>query len=147
VVILGDLDGFKAVNDRHGHAAGDAVLAAVGERLTDWSGTRGTAGRLGGDEFVCVLHDDQDLPQRLARLARAVREPVVHQGVTLRVGISLGTARPADLPERTLSAALKAADTAMYTVKGRGRRGRRHPALAAVRRWTAPLRDRFRLAA
>lgn len=93
-----------------------------------------------------MLHDDQDLHERLARLARAVREPVVHQGMRLQVGISIGTARAADLPERTLSAALKAADTAMYAVKGRGRRGRWHPALAAVRRFTAPLRDRLHLA-
>ncbi|MFE7442376.1 GGDEF domain-containing protein [Streptomyces chartreusis] len=146
VIVLGDLNGFKPVNDDHGHDAGDAVLAAVGQRLADWCGKNDVAGRLGGDEFVAVLHDGQDLNQRLAELAHLVREPVEHQGVTLRVGISLGSARPADLETPTLSAALKAADTAMYQVKGRGRRGRRQfaPALAGVGRRIA---GRLRLAA
>lgn len=146
VIVLGDLNGFKPVNDDHGHDAGDTVLAAVGQRLADWCGKHGVAGRLGGDEFVAVLQDDQDLNQRLADLAHLVREPVDHQGVTLRVGISLGSARPADLETPTLAAALKAADTAMYQVKGRGRRGRRllTPVLAGVGR---RLAERFRLAA
>ncbi|MFF3256491.1 GGDEF domain-containing protein [Actinacidiphila glaucinigra] len=126
VVIIGDLNGFKSVNDRHGHDAGDAVLTAIGQRIADWCGTHDVAGRLGGDEFVAVLPDSgTDLDQRLTELARRVREPVTHQGRTLRVGISLGVARVADLDKRTLSAALKAADTAMYRAKGRGRRGRR----------------------
>ncbi|QDN84364.1 GGDEF domain-containing protein [Streptomyces sp. RLB3-6] len=151
VVVLGDLNGFKPVNDSYGHDAGDAVLAAVGQRLTDWCGGHDVAGRLGGDEFVAVLRDDQDLQQRLAELAHLVREPVVHRGVTLRVGISLGSGRTADLEDPTLAAALKAADTAMYLAKGRGhgrRGGLLAPALAAAsRRLVAQLAGRFRLAA
>ncbi|MFX8918497.1 GGDEF domain-containing protein, partial [Acinetobacter baumannii] len=49
-----DLDRFKAVNDRHGHAAGDAVLLAVARRFSDRVGPRGCVARLGGDEF-CIL--------------------------------------------------------------------------------------------
>ncbi|MEU0287496.1 GGDEF domain-containing protein [Streptomyces sp. NPDC006147] len=145
-VLLADLDGFKPVNDVHGHAAGDAVLAAAGERLTAWCGTHGVAGRLGGDEFVAVVVDDDRLDDRLADLAELLRQPVEHQGVTLTVGASIGAARLAALPEPTLSAALTAADQAMYRVKGRTRRGRRlllAPAFAALR----SLPQRLRLAA
>ncbi|MFI9801967.1 GGDEF domain-containing protein [Streptomyces sp. NPDC052302] len=145
-VLLADLDGFKPVNDVHGHPAGDAVLTAMGERLTAWCGTHGVAGRLGGDEFVAVVEDDARLDDRLADLAELLRQPVQYQGVTLSVGASIGAARLADLPEPTLSAALGAADQAMYRVKGRTRRGRRlllAPAFAALR----SLPQRMRLAA
>ncbi|MEV6424993.1 GGDEF domain-containing protein [Streptomyces sp. NPDC051662] len=145
-VLLADLDGFKTVNDVHGHAAGDAVLAAAGERLTAWCGAHGTAGRLGGDEFVAVVEDDARLDDRLADLAELLHQPVEHQGVTLTVGASIGAARLAALPEPTLTAALKAADQAMYRVKGRTRRGRRlllAPAFAVLR----GLPQRLRLAA
>ncbi|MDX2698930.1 GGDEF domain-containing protein [Streptomyces ipomoeae] len=149
VIVLGDLNGFKPVNDKYGHDVGDVVLATVGERLTAWCGTHAVAGRLGGDELVAVLRDDQDLQQRLAELAQLVRQPVVDKdrGLSLQVGISLGSARLADLETPTLAAALKAADTAMYRAKGRGRRGRGHlpPALAALGRRLTPRR--FRLAA
>ncbi|GHI98204.1 GGDEF domain-containing protein [Streptomyces olivaceus] len=124
-VLLADLDGFKPVNDVHGHAAGDAVLAAAGERLTAWCGAHGVAGRLGGDEFVAVIEDDTRLDNRLADLAEQLRQPVEHQGVTLRVGASIGAVRLTALSEPTLAAALTAADQAMYRVKDRPRRGRR----------------------
>ncbi|MEW1551295.1 GGDEF domain-containing protein [Streptomyces tsukubensis] len=146
VVLLADLDGFKAVNDQHGHGAGDAVLAAAGARLTAWCGDRGVAGRLGGDEFVAVLDDDTRLDDRLADLAVLLRQPVEHQGVTLTVGASIGAARLAALPDPTLTAALKAADQAMYQVKGRTRRGRRLP-LPSVLTALRGLPQRLRLAA
>jgi diguanylate cyclase (GGDEF)-like protein len=124
-VLFADLDGFKPVNDRHGHAAGDAVLVAAGERLTAWCGAHGVAGRVGGDEFVAVVDDDARLDDRVADLAELLRQPVEHQGVRLVVGASIGAARLAALPEPTVSAALKVADQAMYRVKGRTRRGHR----------------------
>ncbi|MFJ3183873.1 GGDEF domain-containing protein [Streptomyces sp. NPDC086796] len=145
-VLLADLDGLKAVNDVHGHAAGDAVLSAAGARLTAWCAAHGVAGRLGGDEFVAVVEDDARLDDRLADLAELLRQPVEHQGVTLTVGASIGAARLASLSEPTLTAALTAADQAMYRVKGRTRRGRRlllAPAFAALR----GLPQRLRLAA
>ncbi|MFD5899645.1 GGDEF domain-containing protein [Streptomyces sp. NPDC060366] len=144
-VLLADLNGFKAVNDRHGHDAGDAVLAAAGERLAAWCGRNDVAGRLGGDEFVAVLADDVRLPDRLADLAELLRQPVHHNGHELRVGASIGAARLAELDTPTLAAALKAADTAMYRIKGRTRGGRRllAPTLATVRRH---IQQRFRLA-
>lgn len=144
-LLLADLDGFKPVNDRHGHEAGDAVLAAVGERLTAWCGAHGVAGRLGGDEFVAVVDDDDRLDDRLADLAQLLRQPVDHQGLQLTVGASIGAARLSALPTPDLTAALKAADQAMYRIKGRTRRGRRllAPAFAVLR----GLPQRFRLAA
>jgi GGDEF domain-containing protein len=61
-VLMIDLDGFKPINDRHGHHAGDAVLMAVGQRLTAQVRQGEVAARLGGDEFVVVLADDQASP-------------------------------------------------------------------------------------
>ncbi|MGW8378105.1 GGDEF domain-containing protein [Streptomyces sp. ODS28] len=130
VVLLADLDAFKPVNDCYGHAAGDAVLAAAGRRLSDWCGQRGVAGRLGGDEFVAVLADDEDLEERFADLAGRLREPVEHEGHVLTVGASIGSVRRDELPGPDLSAALAAADAAMYRTKGRSRRGRNTPAPA-----------------
>jgi diguanylate cyclase (GGDEF)-like protein len=146
-VLLADLNGFKPVNDQHGHDAGDAVLAAVGQRLTAWCGDHGVAGRLGGDEFVAVVLDDDRLDERVADLAHLLRQPVDHNGLQLTVGASIGSARRAVLDTPTLEDLLKAADQAMYRIKGRTRRGHRlmlAPAFAAVRRY---LPQRLRLAA
>ncbi|NYD23378.1 diguanylate cyclase [Kineococcus aurantiacus] len=75
-----DLDGFKAVNDVHGHAAGDVVLRVVVQRVADVVGDRGAVARLGGDEFVVLLHDElADVP---ARLVEAVSQDVELPGGT-----------------------------------------------------------------
>ncbi|MFJ7496791.1 diguanylate cyclase domain-containing protein [Streptomyces sp. NPDC097727] len=63
---------FKQLNDRHGHAAGDTALAAIGARLSEWAGPRGVAGRLGGDEFAALArieprHQALRLEQRRPR--------------------------------------------------------------------------------
>lgn len=137
-VILCDLDDFKPVNDVHGHAAGDAVLAATGQRLAAWCAGVGAAGRLGGDEFVAVLKDDERLDDRLADLAELIRHPVVHDGQVLRVGASVGAAYRSQLQTPDLSTALATADAAMYRAKGRGRRSRR--LLGAVGRILPALR-------
>ncbi|MER5642328.1 GGDEF domain-containing protein [Kitasatospora sp. NPDC002227] len=131
-VLMVDLVDFKAVNDTHGHEAGDAVLAATGRRLTGWAGAAAVVGRLGGDEFAAVLDTDPvALPGRLAALRRALEQPVDHHGRQLTVGASLGAATLTDHPTRDLSALLHAADLAMYADKGRGRRGRRRTFTAA----------------
>ncbi|OII62667.1 hypothetical protein BJP40_28170 [Streptomyces sp. CC53] len=124
-VLLLDLDDFKALNDTHGHAAGDAALAATAARLTDWCGRHGVAGRLGGDEFVAVVRADKVPP--LAVLTKALTQPLHHEGQTLPVSVSVGSCHVEDLPVRSLSAALADADRAMYAAKGTpGRRGTRH---------------------
>ncbi|MFD9067546.1 GGDEF domain-containing protein [Kitasatospora purpeofusca] len=119
-VVLLDLDDFKPVNDKFGHAAGDAVLAAVGERITHWLGSDETAARFGGDEFVVLAAHDASLPDRLKALREEIVAPVAHEGLALSVGVSVGSAEVAD----GLGQALREADRAMYKAKGSGRRGR-----------------------
>ncbi|MFF2926676.1 GGDEF domain-containing protein [Streptomyces celluloflavus] len=133
-VLLADLDAFKPVNDRFGHAAGDAVLAAVGARLAEWAAAEGAvAGRLGGDEFAVALPDGPGLAARIARLHTLLTAPITYRELTLTVGASIGSARTAGLADATVSAALKQADAAMYQVKGRGRRGRRRTGIVPLR--------------
>ncbi|MGW2558152.1 diguanylate cyclase domain-containing protein [Streptomyces sp. NPDC001514] len=124
LVLLLDLDDFKNLNDSHGHAAGDAALTATAARLATWCGRHGIAGRLGGDEFVAVVRSKGT--QQLDDLAGLLHEPLAYCGRTLPLSVSVGACRPADLPVRSLSDALAAADSAMYAVKGSaGRRGTR----------------------
>ncbi|MEV7156963.1 GGDEF domain-containing protein [Streptomyces misionensis] len=124
-VLIIDLDGFKAVNDTHGHEAGDAVIAATGQRLAAWCGENGIAGRIGGDEFVAVVRDGTRLTASLTDLRELLREPVDYHGGRLTVGASIGAAQAADQVPATREAAMRAADAAMYRVKGRARDGRR----------------------
>ncbi|MFJ1694542.1 GGDEF domain-containing protein [Streptomyces sp. NPDC088252] len=122
VVLLLDVDDFKNLNDSHGHAAGDVALAVTAERLATWCGRHGIAGRLGGDEFVAIARRTPDLES----LHRVLRQPVVHAGQRLPVSVSVGSCHVTDLPVRSLSDALAAADSAMYAAKGTaGRRGTR----------------------
>lgn len=124
LVLLVDLDDFKAINDTHGHAAGDTVLTTTADRLTAWCGRHGIAARLGGDEFAAIVTD----PARttgLAELRAALDEPVTHRGHVLSVSASVGHCHRNDLPFPVLTDALSAADASMYAVKGHGRRNTR----------------------
>ncbi|WP_329616674.1 GGDEF domain-containing protein [Streptomyces brevispora] len=121
LALLVDLDDFKAISDTHGHAAGDAVLTATAGRLAAWSTRHGIAARLGGDEFAAIITDPAHTPGTNA-LHEALHHPVNHRGRLIPVAASVGICHLADLPARTLTDALSAADTAMYAVKGRGRR-------------------------
>ncbi|MYW77694.1 diguanylate cyclase (GGDEF) domain-containing protein [Streptomyces sp. LaPpAH-199] len=122
-VVMVDADHFKAVNDGLGHAAGDAVLAAFGARLTAWAGPRAAVGRLGGDEFAVVLELAADRrTQRLEQLVRMLRTPVVlEDGRTVDVAASVGAATPAAVGTRELSSLQRAADAALYEGKHTGR--------------------------
>ncbi|GIE74839.1 hypothetical protein Aph02nite_07890 [Actinoplanes philippinensis] len=115
-VMLCDLDGFKPVNDRYGHQAGDLVLQAVALRLSAAVGRNGAVGRLGGDEFVIVQCDGEPLADRIAAL---IREPIEVTGGTVRIGASIGaaTARTGDDADR--ETLIARADAAMYAVKAR----------------------------
>ena len=75
-VLFCDLDDFKSVNDALGHQAGDAVLVAVGERLSALMRSGDTVARLGGDEFAVLLEDDVDLEALAGRVLHALAEPV-----------------------------------------------------------------------
>ncbi|MFE1432402.1 GGDEF domain-containing protein [Streptomyces griseoaurantiacus] len=117
VVVLADVDRFKQVNDTHGHAAGDALLAAVAGRLAHGVGRDGVVGRLGGDEFAAVMVDrDHTALERLAILARVLARPV-DGAPEVHTTVSLGWVRRSDHPGEDLSALLGRADEAMYAAK------------------------------
>lgn len=120
-----DLDGFKAVNDRHGHEVGDELLVALAARLRASLPPQAVAARLGGDEFVLLAPDlaDTAQAQRLGdRIAALLREPLALHGQVLQVGASIGCAlAPKD--GHNASALLKQADLAMYA----GKQDRRRP--------------------
>lgn len=118
-----DADHFKTVNDTHGHAAGDEVLREFAQRLQGCIRSVDLAARLGGDEFAILVEDVEtpDVLQVIAeKLVVAMRQPIHHGSVELRlttsVGIALSGPECAD-PE----ALMHAADTALYQAKAAGR--------------------------
>jgi diguanylate cyclase (GGDEF)-like protein len=130
-LVYADLDGFKQINDIHGHAAGDQVLIATARRLSTVVRANDTVARLGGDEFVVLLDDltgDAPLQELIGRIAAVVEEPIsLPDGPVVRVGASLGSAVTRDGHEDP-DEFLERADQAMYEVKRAGRSSRR-PAL------------------
>ncbi len=118
-----DLDGFKAINDLHGHAAGDAVLVALARRLEEVVRAGETVARVGGDEFVLLLDLDQpdELVPALMRVQAAVQEPVDVGARTVRVVASVGhVLYPGQTGEDMDGATLLGlADQAMYGSKHR----------------------------
>lgn len=123
VVVL-DLDRFKPVNDRHGHAVGDRVLVEIAARIATVLCEGDAVARLGGDEFVLVLDDlDPDdargqVASTLERLREVVERPVVLAGKSVRVGASAGVALYPD-DGRDLGDLLRAGDEALYRAKAR----------------------------
>nr|WP_295784941.1 EAL domain-containing protein [Rhodoferax sp.] len=122
-VVYLDLDGFKAVNDTHGHGRGDELLVALAHRMKGALRDGDTLARIGGDEFVAVLVDlerVQDAEPVLERLLKAAAAPVVLVATTLQVSASIGvTAYPQDNSEVDLL--LRHADQAMYVAKQAGK--------------------------
>lgn len=118
-----DLDGFKAVNDRFGHAAGDAVLVAVADRLRTSVRDADYVCRIGGDEFVILLPNitDREAVAVARRIISRVSEPFEF-APTARVGASIGLAS-APRDGMTADELLSAADRAMYEAKRRGKGG------------------------
>lgn len=124
-VLACDLDGFKEINDRYGHAAGDEVLVHVAGVLRAATARRGTVARLGGDEFVVVVQDP-DGPKAVFEVAAAVhaglQEPVRVGRRRLSVGASVGIAlAEPETVEGGAPAMLAAADAALYRAKAAGR--------------------------
>ena len=125
-VLFIDLDGFKEINDRFGHRAGDAVLRACATRLRQALRDSDTAARIGGDEFTVILEDVaglDDVQQACERIDRGLStEPIVLEQTMLLLRASIGFALyPKDGSEA--EGLLERADEAMYVVK-HGRRGR-----------------------
>ncbi|GGX40006.1 GGDEF domain-containing protein [Streptomyces chryseus] len=121
VLILADADHFKALNDTFGHAAGDTALAAIGARLTEWAGKRGTVGRLGGDEFAGLTRiRPRHQALRLEHLAHLLAQPLTYDGEQLPLAVSAGSATPDRVGSRDLAVLMRAADAATYEGKRKG---------------------------
>ncbi|KHD73303.1 hypothetical protein MB27_35800 [Actinoplanes utahensis] len=118
-LLLCDLNGFKPVNDRLGHQAGDLVLQAVARRLTATVREDDLVGRLGGDEFVVLLRGAHPAGGDgvAARIAEALREPIEVAGTTVRIGASIGTARAWPGAGLGRDELIGRADAAMYVAK------------------------------
>ncbi|MFJ3188566.1 GGDEF domain-containing protein [Streptomyces halstedii] len=123
VVVLADVDHFKQINDRFGHAAGDALLQTTAARLAHYVGRSGVAGRLGGDEFAAVVIDTHGtVDDLLAVLHGVLARPASSTATNVHTTVSLGWVRAEDHPGEDLSALLRRADEAMYAAK-QGRAG------------------------
>ena len=123
-IVMVDLDGFKPINDKHGHNAGDIVLKTVANRIARHARATDTVARVGGDEFVLIcttLRDESDAAKFCERLISSVNEPItIESGESLQVGASIGVAF---YSEQTTSEhdLMQMADEAMYTAKKTGR--------------------------
>ncbi|PLW69691.1 diguanylate cyclase [Pseudohalioglobus lutimaris] len=122
-VLFVDLDGFKAVNDEMGHAAGDQLLKITGERMRSTLRETDTVSRIGGDEFAILLPNIEGLQAAehvATKLLHSVSEACQLAGGSARVSASIGIALYPSQGEH-LETLLKAADTAMYRSKREGK--------------------------
>ncbi len=119
-----DLDGFKAINDHHGHQTGDLVLVTLAQRMKEALRQGDTMARIGGDEFVAVLIDLPDTAAcvpLLERLLAAAAEPVQAGELTLQVSASLGVTFYPQANDIDADQLLRQADQAMYQAKLAGK--------------------------
>ena len=119
-----DLDGFKAINDNHGHEAGDQLLVALAQRMKNTLREGDTLARLGGDEFVAVLLDLPDsaasIPM-ITRLLAAAAQPVCVENLVFQVSASLGVTFYPQTENVDADQLLRQADQAMYQAKLAGK--------------------------
>lgn len=146
-LLFADLNGFKAVNDRHGHRAGDRVLVETARRLSEAVRDPDTVARIGGDEFVVLLPDVSGWKEagRVARrIRRAFGEPIEAEGVSVPMTVAVGVALAADEGDDALPISgaasdpdelLDRADRAMYRAKGEAK----EEARSVVRAYRATL--------
>jgi diguanylate cyclase (GGDEF)-like protein/PAS domain S-box-containing protein len=124
-VLIMDLDGFKAINDKLGHPMGDLVLISFAERLRSVLRASDTAARLGGDEFsiVCENTERDDADVLATRLRAEVTAPLTLDGKEVSVGISIGigSVPGGENPEAVYDRVVRDADDAMYEDKERRR--------------------------
>lgn len=119
-----DLDGFKPVNDSHGHDAGDRVLAEVADRIVQAASAATLVSRIGGDEFCLIFEGDgavQTLERDALALIDAIAGPIDLAQTRVRLGVSIGIARFEDQRGRTSAQVIAAADEAMYQAKLEGK--------------------------
>ena len=117
VVVFVDIDDFKAINDRLGHAAGDAVLVQFARRLQKLTRRHDLVARLGGDEFLLVCRSKAlpSTPLIAERIHRALEDPFALPSGRVKLHASIGVGRPG--PKTTVDALIDGADTAMYRAK------------------------------
>ena len=120
-----DLDGFKQINDTHGHEAGDAVLREVAARLQASVRQTDTAARLGGDEFTVILenikHGIPDANMLAQKILETLQHPIQLDSVTATISASIGISMHHPDDERSADQLVNAADSAMYTAKHAGK--------------------------
>jgi diguanylate cyclase len=129
-----DLDGFKNVNDQHGHDAGDALLRQVAARLKKTTRAGDLVCRLAGDEFVLLARGlaSSSACSRIAQdICRAIGRPFEVGKCEARLGTSVGIAMCAAGVDTSAEAMLADADRAMYEAKRKGRNGFRFAAIPA----------------
>jgi len=120
-----DLDYFKRINDSLGHAAGDALLTAVGERLVSLIRETDTIARMGGDEFVIVMPDFksmEDVRRCGLQMVQRLAEPITIEDREIHITVSVGVCTLPNHAEEEKEL-FKNADAAMYVVKAAGRNG------------------------
>ncbi len=123
-VVFLDLDGFKAVNDLHGHVVGDLLLRALASRMKEGLRDGDTLARMGGDEFVAVFLDLQDTQAgapMLSRLLSVTSQPVKIGELSLQLSASLGVTFYPQAEEVDADQLLRQADQAMYQAKLAGK--------------------------
>jgi diguanylate cyclase (GGDEF)-like protein len=126
-VLLIDLDGFKAINDVHGHDAGDAVLVEIAQRLRTHIRPEDVAGRLGGDEFVILINNlsaDEPLTRGIAlqiaeKLVSLIQKPIAFKNNPITLSASIGI-RLLGFDALDTDTAFREADLAMYRAKQSG---------------------------
>lgn len=122
-LMMVDLDGFKNVNDGFGHAAGDAMLVKVAQRLQDAVPDGATVARMGGDEFAAILpgdHDAATVGQIADNIIESLSQPVRLEGEPVTIGASIGIAQFPD-DGQSFRALLSGADLALYEAKAHGK--------------------------
>ncbi len=123
-LVLFDVDNFKAVNDAHGHVAGDSVLKEISRRLKPRIRREDLLARYGGEEFACVLPDTTRSGAAIFAEALRIlieRDPVVHLGTQIPVTISLGVAIHSPDEPATTNDLIRRADEKLYQAKNAGR--------------------------